>query len=138
MGESDCVQHNERTALELLDRMRRASGVHEQQVEELPEEIQEEVAEPPQKRQYNAVSDTTKECLLSLVQAFPNESIQFFAERFSISRHNLRKLVRNMKQPGFKLEKKQEGGSHSSHQRTLRQLLIPSERKLLQPWRSFK
>ena len=41
------VLHNERTALELLDRMRRASGVHEQQVEEPPEEMQEEVAEPP-------------------------------------------------------------------------------------------
>ena len=44
------VRHNERIALELLDRMRRASDAHEQQVEEPPEEIQEEVAEPPRKR----------------------------------------------------------------------------------------
>ena len=89
--------HNERTALELLDRVRRASSVHEQQVEEPSEETQEGVAEPPQKRPYDFVPDTLKEHLFSLVQTDPNEPIQFFAERVPIPRHNLRKLVKNMK-----------------------------------------
>ena len=101
--------HNERTAFELLDRMRKGSDVHEQQVEEPPEETQEGITEPHQRRPCDAVPGTLKELLPSLVQTFPNESIQLFAEMVSITRHNLRKKVKNMKHPGFKLEKKPRG-----------------------------
>ena len=90
-------RHKERTALELVNRMRRAGGVREQQVEEPPEETQVGIAEPPPKRPYSAVPDAPKERLLSLVQTRPNELTQFFAERVSIPRHNLGKLVKNMK-----------------------------------------
>ena len=47
--------------------------------------------------------------MLSLVQIYPIELIQFFAERVSVPRHNLRKLVKNMKHPGFKIVKKPRG-----------------------------
>ena len=94
------------TTLELLDRTRRASDVHEQQVEEPQKDTQEDITEPLQKRLHNVVPGTTKEHLFSLVQTDPNESIQFICERVSIPRHNLRKLVKNMKQQGLGLEKK--------------------------------
>ena len=73
------------------------------------EEAQEGITESPLKRPCNVVPDAPKEHLFSLVQTDLNESIHFFAKRVSIPRHNLRKLVKKMKQPGFRLEKKPRG-----------------------------
>ena len=84
-----------------------------------PEEMQEGIAKSSQKRPYDAVPDTLKEHLLPLVQTDPNESIHFFSERVSIPRHNLRKLIRNVKQPGFKLEKKNKREEATPHTRGL-------------------
>lgn len=110
--------HNERNVLDLLDRMRRMSNAPvpeaaDPEAAEPPEDSQEDADEPPRKRPYIAVSLDVKQQLLALVRNHPDQPATFFAGFFSIPAHNLRKLVKAMKQPGFRLEERKGGGGHS-------------------------